>query len=109
MSSKLSQAYYSPDGTKYYIRENSLIARIAAFKLNAKAVAIVTGNTINLYNVSKESFLLDEKWLRHELCHIKQYQEHGYSGFIIKYLGESVKNGYFNNKFEIEAREAERD
>ena len=109
MGSKLSKAYFSSDGTKYYIRENSFIAKLAALKLNAKAVAIVTGDTINLYNTSKEMFLQDEEWLRHELCHIKQYREHGYAGFIFKYLAESVKSGYYNNKFEKEAREAERE
>lgn len=89
------------------IKENSFIARIAAWKLGTGSVAIVFGNTIYLHNCSKENFLNNKRWLRHELCHVKQYRENGFLPFICKYLGESWKHGYYNNKFEIEAREAE--
>lgn len=91
----------------YKVKENSWIARIAAWKLNAAGVAIVFGNTIFLHNTSKEEFLRNDCWLKHELCHIRQYQEHGFFGFIWKYLVESLRHGYYNNKFEVEAREAE--
>ncbi|HOZ77686.1 MAG TPA: DUF4157 domain-containing protein [Ferruginibacter sp.] len=83
------------------------MARIAAWKLNASSVAIVFGSTIHLWNSSKEDFLKNERWLKHELCHIRQYKQHGYVGFIVKYLWESLKKGYHNNKFEVEARKAE--
>jgi len=83
------------------------VARIAAWKLNASSVAIVFGSTIHLWNSSKEDFLKNERWLKHELCHIRQYKQHGYVGFIVKYLWESLKKGYHNNKFEVEARKAE--
>jgi hypothetical protein len=89
------------------IKENSWLAKIAAFKLGAKAVAMVLGKTIHLYNTTKADFLQDEKWLKHELCHIKQFKEHGYIGFIIKYIWESMRKGYYNNRFEVEARNAE--
>jgi hypothetical protein len=89
------------------IKENSWLARIAAWKLKASSVAIVFGSTIHLWNSSKEDFLQNERWLQHELCHIRQYKQHGYIGFIIKYLWESIKKGYHNNKFEVEARKAE--
>lgn len=45
--------------------------------------------------------------MRHELCHVKQYQDHGFFPFLFKYLLESISKGYTNNKFEIEARAAE--
>ena len=89
------------------IKENSWIARLAAKKLHAVNVAIVLGRTIHLYNVSKQELLKNEKWLKHELCHIKQFQQYGFITFIAKYLWESIKKGYFNNKFEVEARRAE--
>ncbi len=92
---------------QFTIKENSLVARIAAWKLNASSVAIVFGSTIHLWNSSKEDFLKNDKWLKHELCHIGQYKQHGYMGFIVKYLWESLKKGYYNNKFEVEARKAE--
>jgi hypothetical protein len=83
------------------------VAKIAAWKLKASSVAIVFGSTIHLWNSSKEDFLKNERWLKHELCHIRQYKQHGYFGFIIKYLIESLKKGYYNNRFEVEARKAE--
>lgn len=91
----------------FTIKENSFVARIAAWTLNASSVAIVFGSTIHLWNSSKEDFLKNERWLKHELCHIRQYKQHGYMGFIVKYLWESLRKGYYNNKFEVEARKAE--
>lgn len=91
----------------FIVKENSWLARIAAWKLNSDSVAMVLGKTIHLYNSSKENFLNDERWLKHELCHIKQFKEHGYFMFVVKYLWESVRKGYYNNRFEVEAREAE--
>lgn len=92
---------------QYSIKENSLVARIAAWKLSVSSVAIVFGSTIHLWNCSKQEFLQNEKWVKHELCHIRQYQQHDYWGFILKYLWESLLKGYYNNRFEVEAREAE--
>ena len=68
---------------------------------------MVLGNTIHLHNATKNEFLNNPRWLKHELCHVRQFQQHGYLFFIFKYLWESVKNGYYNNRFEVEARAAE--
>ena len=95
------------NNTDFIIKENSWLAKIAAFKLGTKAVAMVLGKTIHLHNTTEAEFLQDEKWLKHELCHIKQFKEHGYMGFIVKYLWESIRKGYYNNRFEVEARKAE--
>ncbi len=92
---------------RYKIRENSWIAQLAAWKLKSRQVAIVFGRTIHLHNTSRKEFLADKKWVKHELCHIRQYQQHGYISFILKYLRESFRKGYYNNKFEVEARKAE--
>jgi hypothetical protein len=91
----------------YQIKENSWLAKIAAKKLRSSAVAIVLGKTIHLHSTTKEVFLKDDKWVKHELCHVQQFKQHGYIGFIAKYLWESVKKGYYNNKFEVAARAAE--
>jgi hypothetical protein len=91
----------------FIIKENSFVARIAAFKLGTPSVAIVFGKTIHLHNTSKSSFLQNKRWVKHELCHIRQFQQHGYLPFIIKYLWESIRSGYYNNKYEVEARAAE--
>jgi hypothetical protein len=94
---------------KYYIKENSLLARIAAWKLKQDKMAMVLGKTILLHDTSREEFIQNKQWLRHELVHIRQFQQHGYLLFVLKYLLESIKNGYYNNKFEKEAREGEND
>lgn len=92
-----------------YIKEDSVIARIAALKLGAESVAIVVGNIIHLHNARKDAFVNDTRWLRHEVAHVKQFRRYGYLNFIFKYLWESAKNGYHNNKYEAEARAAEHD
>lgn len=89
------------------IKENSWIAKIAAGKLHSENVAIVLGKTIHLYHVSKEDFLKNEKWVKHEMCHLEQFKKYGFFTFIFKYLWESMKVGYSKNRFEAEARDAE--
>lgn len=98
---------YTLKNAPFHIKENSLLARIAAGKLGTGNVAMVLGSTIHLYGVTKDAFLKNEQWLKHELCHVQQFKQYGYTGFIIKYLWESIKHGYHNNKYEIEARTAE--
>ena len=80
---------------------------MAARKLRVKSVAIVIGNTIHLCNATKGELINNKCWLKHELCHIRQFKQHGYFLFTIKYLYESIKVGYYNNKYEIEARAVE--
>jgi hypothetical protein len=92
---------------KFIIKENSWLAAIAAKKLKEKSVAMVLGNAIHLHNTSKENFLQNRKWVKHELCHVQQFRQHGFVGFLIKYLWESIRKGYYNNKFEVAARTAE--
>ena len=92
---------------EFEIKENSWIAKIAAMKLQSENVAIVLGKTIHLYQVSKEDFLKNEKWVKHEMCHLQQFKKYGFLPFIFKYLWESIKVGYYKNKFEVEARNTE--
>ncbi|HZI68710.1 MAG TPA: DUF4157 domain-containing protein [Hanamia sp.] len=92
---------------EFKIKEKSMLARLAAWKLKSKNVAITFGNKIHLYNISKEEFLKNEKWVKHELCHVRQFEKYGFFRFIAMYLWESIKVGYYKNKFEAEAREAE--
>lgn len=92
---------------KFLIKENSWIALLAAKKLKSDSVAIVVGKTIHLHHISRVDFLRDERWVKHEMCHIAQFKRHGFSNFLLKYLWESTRHGYFDNKYEIEARNAE--
>jgi hypothetical protein len=96
-----------PEGV--LIKENSLLALLAVRKLKSKSVAIVFGSTIHLYGIDSQLFLQNRPWVKHELKHIDQYREHGYVNFLFKYVVEWMRKGYHNNKFEIEARMAERE
>ena len=91
----------------FQIKENSIFAKLAAKKLRKSNMAIVIGKTIHLYGSTKENFLSNPKWLKHEVCHVKQFREHGFIPFLVKYLWESIRKGYYNNKYEVEARAAE--
>ena len=82
---------------------------MAARKLGVSNVAIVIGKTIYLHNTSKQDLFKNTGWLRHEVAHLKQFREHGVIVFIIRYVWESLKNGYADNKYESAARKAEND
>ena len=89
------------------IKESSWLALLAAKKLKVKSVAITLGKTIYLHNVSAETFRNDKKSLKHELAHVQQFRRYGFLNFVLRYLWESWKKGYHNNKYEVEARKAE--
>lgn len=93
--------------TVVLIKENALIARVAALVMKSKNAAIVFGKTIYLHNASATQLMANKKWLRHELRHIEQYMQYGFARFISTYLFESIKRGYYNNKLEADARQAE--
>lgn len=89
------------------IKENSLLAKIAARKMGSKDAAIVIGNTIHLFGATRKDLLDNPTWLRHELKHVEQTLRLGLASFLTLYLLDSIRNGYQNNRFEIEARNAE--
>lgn len=91
-----------------FIRQNSWLARIAANRLGFSRLAIVIGRQIHLHNASVQEFISDRKWLLHELKHVEQY-ERGTLRFLKEYLSEYRKNGYYKNRFEVEARAAEKE
>ncbi len=71
-------------------------------------MAAVLGRTIHLWNVSREEFLSSGSWVVHEVAHVRQFQRYGFLRFTVLYLFESARNGYYNNCYEKEEREAER-
>lgn len=83
------------------------MARLAARKLGVNKVAFTLGRTIYLHNTRREHFLKDRKWLCHELKHVEQFRQYGFIRFVLLYLWESLRHGYYDNKFERAAREAE--
>ncbi|RPD46473.1 hypothetical protein DNI29_15150 [Hymenobacter sediminis] len=92
------------------IVENSPFARLARLKLGATSVAMVLGRSIHLSGASKEQFLRDPFWVAHEMEHIRQFEQYGRLGFLVRYLRDWARHGYYNIPFEVAAREAaERD
>lgn len=91
------------------IKENSWIARIAARKLKCSRVALTLGQTIHLHNTPRSEFLKDQDWVCHELKHVEQFRRYGLITFTFRYVVESVRRGYYNNRWEVEARQAEKD
>lgn len=51
--------------------------------------------------------IADMKLIRHEIKHAEQMKRDGVLRFLVKYLWWSVRYGYWNNPYEIEARAAE--
>jgi hypothetical protein len=86
-----------------------LLARLAARKLKKDKMAMVLGKTILLHNTTAAELINDKNWLRHELAHVRQFQQQGYLPFLFNYLVESIRHGYYNNKYEREARASEND
>lgn len=92
---------------KIKIKEQSWCARLAAHKMKSPAVAMVLGTTIHLWNISREEFLKRPSLVVHEMEHVRQFQHYGFLRFCFLYLWESARKGYYNNRFEVEARRAE--
>ena len=92
-----------------YIKQGSIIAKLAAQILGTKQMAVTINNRIYLYNCSKENFLQNKKWVCHEIAHVMQYKRMRTLKFIIAYVAQCLVNGYTKNKFEKEAREKEND
>lgn len=75
--------------------------------MKSHRIAIVFGPVIHLHGVSREQFLSDIGWVRHEVCHVKQYMENGFWGFLRQYVVDWIRVGYYANRFEKAARLAE--
>jgi hypothetical protein len=95
------------DGRRIPVRAASFLARIAAYLLRANQLAMVIGSTIYLHGVDVNTFRANASWVRHELCHVEQYRRYGVVPFLCLYLWESMRVGYYRNRFEVEARAAE--
>lgn len=98
-----------PAPPDFRVRERSWLAWIAARKLRARRVAMVLGGTVHLWGASREAFLSDARWVAHERAHLAQFRRHGAVRFVLMYLWESARRGYRDNRFEVEARAAERE
>ena len=62
---------------------------------------LYTGKIIIRHGLTPERL---EQVIKHEQVHISQIQKEGIFLFTVGYLKEHFKNGYRNNKYELEAR-----
>jgi len=86
------------------IREHSPLAGIGARILKESAVALTWGHHIHLHRVSRQDFLNNKQWVCHEIVHVHQYRKYGLLSFTFLYLWESLRKGYYRNRWEVEAR-----
>jgi hypothetical protein len=70
--------------------------------MRGPAGAVTLGRTI----VVHPSLRMTPRILRHELAHVRQWQEHPWT-FPVRYTIAHLHHGYTNNPYEIEARAAE--
>jgi hypothetical protein len=70
--------------------------------MGGPAAAVTLGKTI----VVHPSIKLSSRLVKHELEHVRQWQELGWK-FPLKYVLNHMQHGYTNNPFEVEARSAE--
>lgn len=79
------------------IIEHSLYAR-----LHRRAIATTRRRSIYLRDSAQDFF--DDPWLMlHEYCHVLKQWETG-ELTVARYLLECLRHGYWNNRFEVEAR-----
>ncbi len=89
---------FGPDIDKVEIIEHSLFAR-----LHLRAVATTRRRRIYLRDGADE-FFENPALMLHEYCHVLKQWEPG-TMTVTRYLGECLRRGYWDNRFEIEARE----
>ena len=94
--------------TTVRIRQNAWQAKFAAKCIRQTDVALTISRTIYLSHSSPATFLQNKIWVAHELTHVEQFQRYGTFRFILLYLGECLRKGYFHNKWEVAARTQQR-
>lgn len=94
-----------PPGTR--IQEQAWLAWLAARCLGTRRVAVAWRSSILLWGVNRPDFLANAAWVRHEVCHLKQYRRYGTAGFLLRYGLGWLRYGYQQHPMELEARAAE--
>ncbi len=95
------------EATSIRIKEKSILAYLASKVLRSRQCAIVIGRTIHLHGTPKLDFIKDTRWYKHELKHIEQFKQYGVVKFLFLYILYTFRYGYYQNPFEVEARNAE--
>jgi len=83
---------------------NSKVAKLLAKIMKKQGMALVIGQTV-YYSMSEAE--VGPRLRRHENRHKQQYKENGFFKFIFLYIFYTIKYGYRNNPFEVDARNHE--
>lgn len=85
------------------LRRGSLVTRIAGLlgRMGGPATAVTLGRTIVLDPTAR----LTRALLAHELAHVEQWRRDRL--FPLRYAAASLRYGYWNNPYEVEARAAQ--
>ena len=92
------ESLFGADVDKVEIIEHSWFAR-----LHLRAIATTRFRRIYLRD-SAADFFENPTLMLHEYCHVLKQWEPG-TMTVARYLGECLRRGYWDNRFEIEARE----
>ena len=89
-----------PEGV--VLREGGLIPRIGGLlgRMGGAAAAVTLGRTI----VVNPGARLSRQLLVHELTHVRQWRDDPL--FPLRYTLATIRHGYINNPYEVEARQA---
>ena len=86
---------------------HSKLAKVAGRIMGQESkYAITFGKTI-FVSCSKQDFLSERGWVRHEATHVEQYNKYGVLEFLKRYLVYSIFHPYTKNPFEKQALSAE--
>jgi hypothetical protein len=86
------------------LRRGRLLPALGGFfaRMDGPAAAVTLGHTI----VVHPDVRLTQRLLTHELAHVRQWQQDPL--FPVRYTVETLRHGYLRNRYERDAREAER-
>ena len=94
---QLAQVY--PDLTGISLRRGGLPTRVAGWFLGQSSVAAITLRDTVYFGARTR---LDAPLLLHELRHVEQFRE--LRSFPVRYIWESLRRGYHQNRYEVDAR-----
>ncbi|MDQ6886971.1 MAG: hypothetical protein M3068_06710 [Gemmatimonadota bacterium] len=93
-----------PELASLRVRRGGLPARIGGWALGQRSVVAITLWRTVFLGVDVEP---NAELLLHEARHVQQFLDD--PAFPIRYLWESVRHGYYDNRFELDARDYARE
>ena len=94
---QLARVY--PELANLSLRRGGLPARVAGWLLGQSSVAAITLRRTVYFGAHTR---LDARLLLHELRHVEQFRER--TSFPVRYIWESLRRGYHQNRYEVDAR-----